>query len=357
MRVLQVIDTLRPGGAERMAVNIANLLSKEVEMSFLCSTRAEGMLKEKLDEKVDYLFLNKKSSIDILAFFRFRSFIIRNRVDIIHAHSTSWFFPVLTKMTFPKLKLVWHDHYGESELVSERKEPVLKMFSRYFDGVITVNNILKSWAQDNLHVQKIRQINNFVVPEEVNAVGRDFKLKGNKNDFKILCIANLRPQKDHFSLVEAFECLSSETGISLHLIGSDPKTDYSRKLLERINASSKKESVFYYGSINRIADAIAQADLGVLASRSEGLPLVLLEYGIQGLPVVCTDVGQNKEVVGDFGKLVPPGNPDLLGRAMEAYFLQPDLRGRDAQEFRHHITKNYSAKSVLPEIMQFYREI
>lgn len=357
MRVLQIIDTLRPGGAERMAVNIANLLSSEVEKSFLCSTRAEGMLKEKLDEKVEYLFLNKKNSIDVRAFLRLRSFIIRNRVDLIHAHSTSWFFSILIKLNFPKLKLVWHDHYGESESVLERKESLLKMFSRYFDGVITVNSVLKHWVQDNLHVKKIRQINNFVVAEEVNVSASDFRLKGNKNDFKILCIANLRPQKDHFSLLEAFECLSSEAGISLHLIGGDPKTDYSRKLLEIINASSKKESVFYYGSIYKVADAIAQADLGVLASRSEGLPLVLLEYGIQGLPVVCTDVGQNKEVIGNCGKLVPPGNSALLALAMENYISKPDLREKNGEKFRYRVIKNYSSKSVLPKIMEFYRVI
>ena len=52
MRVIQVIDTLQPGGAEKMAVNIANLISKEVEKSFLCCTRKQrACLKEELNAK------------------------------------------------------------------------------------------------------------------------------------------------------------------------------------------------------------------------------------------------------------------------------------------------------------------
>ena len=276
---------------------------------------------------------------------------------IIHAHSTSWFFSVLIKLTVPGLKMVWHDHYGDSELVSERKEPVLRLFSGYFDGIITVNDLLKDWAQQNLRVKRVRQINNFVVPEEINPSANNFRLKGKENDFRILCVANLRPQKDHFSLIEAFECLSSGAGTSLHLIGGDPKTDYSRKLLERIDSSSKKEFVFYYGSLPKVAGAIAQADLGVLSSRSEGLPLVLLECGMQGLPVVCTDVGQNKEVVGNCGKLVPPGDSALLARAIETYYFHPELRKKDGQRFQNRINENYSAGSISPKIIDFYFEI
>ena len=357
MRVLQVIDTLRPGGAERMAVNIANLLCEQVDRSFLCCTRDAGALKEQLDPQVGFISLKKKHSLDLRAFYKLRRFIIKNEIDLVHAHSTSWFFSVLVKLTLPDLKLVWHDHYGESESLSKRKEPVLKLLSGYFDGVITVNDLLKGWVENNLGVKRVRQINNFVVPPRTNSFGKNLRLKGDVNDFKIICIANLRPQKDHLTLIEAFECLSSGLGISLHLIGGDPGNDYSRKVLQRISSSSRKDSIFYYGSISAATALIEQADLGVLASRSEGLPLVLLEYGLQALPVVCTDVGQNREVVADFGKIVSPGNPSFLAKAMETYVFQPDLRIKDGEWLRKRIYANYSAKAVLPEIIDFYREI
>ncbi|HET7360923.1 MAG TPA: hypothetical protein VFI78_03235, partial [Salinimicrobium sp.] len=80
MKVLQLIDSLRPGGAEQMAVSYANALSSQIDASFLCCTRKEGLLKEKLMPKAEYLFLNKKSSLDPKAFFKFRNFVKKNKI-------------------------------------------------------------------------------------------------------------------------------------------------------------------------------------------------------------------------------------------------------------------------------------
>ncbi len=72
MRVLQLIDSLRPGGAERMAVSYANLLHKKEQGSYICCTRGEGELKDQLSPEIGYLFLNKRSTLDIKAVTKLR---------------------------------------------------------------------------------------------------------------------------------------------------------------------------------------------------------------------------------------------------------------------------------------------
>ena len=75
MRILQLIDSLEAGGAERMAVNYANALATTLEFSSLVATRKEGPLLGEIDSKVIYLFLNKKNiSLHILLFFLFDPF-------------------------------------------------------------------------------------------------------------------------------------------------------------------------------------------------------------------------------------------------------------------------------------------
>ena len=59
IHVIQLIDSLEPGGAERMAVTIANGLTEQVAFSGLVTTRLEGGLKSTINEKVGYAFLNK----------------------------------------------------------------------------------------------------------------------------------------------------------------------------------------------------------------------------------------------------------------------------------------------------------
>ncbi len=68
MRVLQLIDSLRSGGAERMSVNYANALARRMDGSYLCCTRKEGLLKKQLAPEVGYLFLNRQGTLDLKAF-------------------------------------------------------------------------------------------------------------------------------------------------------------------------------------------------------------------------------------------------------------------------------------------------
>ena len=70
MRIVQIIDSLEIGGAERMAVNYANVLSEKTEFSGLIASRKEGLIISELIDGVSYLFLKKKKKIDVKAVFR-----------------------------------------------------------------------------------------------------------------------------------------------------------------------------------------------------------------------------------------------------------------------------------------------
>ncbi|MGY8885791.1 MAG: glycosyltransferase, partial [Flavobacteriales bacterium] len=103
MRVLQLIDSLETGGAERMAVNYANELADHIEASFVCATRKEGLLKMTIDSRVEYLFLKKKNTLDIRAILRLFKFVSKNKIDVIHTHSSSFFYGTILKFFKPKL--------------------------------------------------------------------------------------------------------------------------------------------------------------------------------------------------------------------------------------------------------------
>ena len=76
MRVVQMIDSLDSGGAERMAVTFANELVDKVAFSGLVTTREEGNLKETIDVNVSYLFLNKKSCLDYETGFKYKLILL-----------------------------------------------------------------------------------------------------------------------------------------------------------------------------------------------------------------------------------------------------------------------------------------
>ena len=124
MRILQIIDSLEIGGAEKMAINYANALAENIEFSGLIATRKEGYLKSQLSNKVHYLFLNRKSTIDFKAILRLRKYCKENKIDFLQAHSSSFFTAFLVKLCYFKINIIWHDHNGLSEFISKRKSLV-----------------------------------------------------------------------------------------------------------------------------------------------------------------------------------------------------------------------------------------
>ena len=105
LRVLQIIDTLNAGGAERMAVQIANGLVDKTGFSGLCCTREEGVLKDSLSHKVNYLFAKKNKIIDFSALKTVLRFCKKNEITILHAHSTSYIFAIQLKILKDIMKI------------------------------------------------------------------------------------------------------------------------------------------------------------------------------------------------------------------------------------------------------------
>ena len=357
MRVLQLIDSLRPGGAEKMSVTYAKALSKRIDSSYLCCTRLEGMLKGQLSPQVGYLFLGKKYTLDVQAFWKLRQYVKKNRIDILQAHSSSWFLALLVKLSLPQLTLVWHDHFGR--VLEQRQAGILKPGSKYFDGIISVNKNLEQWAQENLSCRRAQYFPNFLPETKGDGSNAEpdppVEMSGS---FKIICVANLRPQKDHLTLLEAFHIFSEEKEeISLHLVGKNWEDDYSEEIKKYIRDQNLEERVFLHGEQREISGFLAYADIGVLSSSSEGLPVALLEYGMAGLPVICTRVGECEWVIGEDGILVSPGNPQELTLALQSYFDNPILAKGCASRFQKKIEREYSEEAVFPEVISFFKRI
>jgi glycosyltransferase involved in cell wall biosynthesis len=354
LKVIQLIDSLNPGGAEMMAVNIANGLAEKGIKSYICATRLEGDLKEKLSNRVGYLFLNKQSALDLKAILKLRRFIKRNQISIIHAHSSSYFIAVLMKLVSPKLKIFWHDHYGNSENLKDRTKFPLKLMSNLFDGVISVNEKLERWTAQNLNVKNVYVLSNFASFN--STIPKITFLEGNENK-RIICLANLRKQKDHINLLKAFtNVYKKKRDWTLHLVGIDLKDNYSDSIKLFINKYQLTNSVFLYGSREDIESILKQATIGVLSSKSEGLPVALLEYGLAKLPVVVTDVGDCANVILDEvnGLVVLPNNSKQLEEAILKQIAHKNSAKIMGEKLFETVVSKFSKEKYISKLIKIY---
>ncbi|QXP61698.1 glycosyltransferase [Olleya sp. HaHaR_3_96] len=353
MRVLQLIDSLEAGGAERVAVNYANGLLNHIEASYLCTTRAEGLLKHSLKKEVGYLYLKRTKTVDFKAIRTLSKFINTNGITIIHAHASSYFLATLIKVLNPKLKLVWHDHYGKSEFLDERPKGVLKYCSRFFNYVFSVNSKLENWAKINLKAKTVRYLPNYAV---VNNTPLITKLKGEAGK-RMVCLANLRPQKDHLNVLHAFKLVVAHyPDWTLHLIGKDFEDAYSKNISDFIMEAGLEQQVFLYGSCLDTSAILKRCDIGVLSSRSEGLPLALLEYGLSDLAVVATDVGECNRIIKNkvTGLLVASENHECLSEALLVFIEDVNLRTACSLGLNNQVKTYFSEDSTIDTIVNTY---
>ncbi|WP_243472450.1 glycosyltransferase family 4 protein [Winogradskyella sp. MH6] len=354
---IQIIDSLDVGGAERVAVNYANGLLGFVNSSHICVTRKEGPLKPSIEKQVGYVFLNKKSRLDISAILKLRKYITSKKINLIHAHSSSFFIAFLIKLTLPRIKIVWHDHYGKSEFLSSRPKFSLKIASIFFDQIFSVNQKLKQWSIDNLFCNKVDYIKNFPVLKNSNS--DTTKIYGNEGK-RIVCLANLREQKNHLQLLNAFKIVVEHyPDWTLHCVGKNFGDDYSKIFFNRIDALELKNNVFFYDSKKDILNILNQMDIAVLVSKSEGLPLALLEYGLSNLPVICTNVGDCGKLIPDitYGVLLDDDNATLIAKEIIGLIENKDFRQKISIAFNKKIIEEYSEEKILVDILNKYNLI
>lgn len=355
--ILQMVEHLLPGGAERMAVNISNLLFENGYTVVLCPTRAKGALESDVLPGVKLKCLNKQSFFDFIAFWKLFLIVKQDEIDIIHAHSSSVVWACFVKLLFPNVKIIWHDHYG-SRQTDKKSNVVYRQLSPIISGIITVNDKLKIWSIQNMRIANkgnIVCLNNFPVLSS-------YYKKNRLNEINILLLSNLRKEKDHLNFLHAFASIKDKLesyNVKVFFAGMYWQDDYYKQLNDFIHENQISDYIQFLGSINNVSELLSNSDIGVICSVFEGLPVSLLEYGLAGLPVVVTNVGQCAEVVdnGNAGIVVPPSDPQALAEALLTYIHKPEMRESFGVKLKHRVESAYGAGKFMEEYKKLIESV
>ena len=139
----------------------------------------------------------------------------------------------------------------------------------------------------------------------------------------VVAVGKLNRSKDFSTLLEAFARLQSSGGVRLIVLGEGRQRKSLLSLARRLGIENH---VDFPGFVENPYAYLARADLFVLSSKNEALPTVLIEAMACGCPVVSTDCAFGpREILndGEFGTLVPVGDPIALGDAMVEALQKP----------------------------------
>ena len=172
---------------------------------------------------------------------------------------------------------------------------------------------------------------------------------------RFIVVANLRPEKNHETLLAAVAALREEyPEVEVQIVGDGPR----RRELETLACHRGiAANVTFLGHREDVPALLAAADAFVLPSRSEAFPNSAIEAMAAGLPVVASAVGGLLDLIehGRTGLLVPPGEPDALAAAMRSVVRNPARAAALGAAARADVQQRYSFDRMVSAFEHLYR--
>jgi glycosyltransferase involved in cell wall biosynthesis len=168
----------------------------------------------------------------------------------------------------------------------------------------------------------------------------------------IAAVGRLKAPKDFLTLVRALALV--EDRFRCVIIGEGPDRDLIEDEIDRLALRGK---VALLGERHDALELLRSADVFVLATRSEAMPMSVLEAMAAGLPVVASRVGGIPEVVVDeqTGLLVPPADPAALASAIARMLGDPDARGAFGARGQERVRTTFSLERFRSDHLDAYQ--
>ena len=343
MRILQLITRSDLGGAQSVVVNLANKLCEEHEV-IVVAGEGDGKMWELLDLSVkreEFSFLRRALSPinDIRTLFRLVCLYWKYRPDIVHLHSSK--VGILGRIAFPESKIVYTVHGFDSIRIAYRRYlPLERSLQGRCKAIVGVSK----YDGRNLQEEGIQR-NVRVVYNGISApcgLGHDpfTGMKGYAR--KVLCIARLSPPKKIDLFLEVATRLPRYAFI---WIGN--QYEYTQ---------GYPSNVFFMGSLPNAGAYNEYADLFMLSSNYEGLPMTIIEAMSFGKPVVASNVGGISEIVvnGENGYTVE-NVPDIFAEKIEYILENDDIYNHFSRNALERFKKDLTVDKMTVEYLKIYK--
>lgn len=288
MKILQIIDSLAVGGAERVMVDIANILDDNNYKNTVLAISASGAMRDKLNDEVEVIFLEMTSKFQIEKWFRLYKII--SQYDVLHVHMRHNLKVVaLTKAIFGfRQKIIFHDHFGKIK-VDKSASWFLKKVIQGADQYVGVSSELSDWAREvcELPGDKIHTMTNIVRRQNVKIASNH-----SKAPFRLVLVANFHYIKNIEFAIHLVEYLNQNGHYTLDVYGQKNDEDYYNRLETLIEEKGLRDKIRLITNCSNVQPELHQYDLGIHTSKSETGPLVLMEFISQNLPFLCFETGQ-----------------------------------------------------------------
>lgn len=363
LRVLVGLESSGPGGAENMVVALASGLVGLGHEAMIVTDTPGWMTERAEAEKLPVWIETQGPGVDLRWILRLARRMRRERIQVFHSHEFSmnvfggaaaWLARV------PHVVTIHGRHYVAD---APRRIGAYRLLRRLGVPVVAVSNDLRGYLTKGfgLDTDALELVHNGIslpeVPARDAAQRAAFRLEARRAlglpsmGPLLVCVGNLYPVKGHDTLVRALPQLPN---VQVAIAGRGEQEKSLHMLATELGVS---ERLHLLGLRDDVTSVLAAADVFVHPSRSEGLPLAVLEAMGQRLPIVASRVGGIPEAIEDgrSGVLVAPEDPAALADALSRILDAPERAASLAREARARAEAEFSIDVMLSRYVVLYR--
>lgn len=335
-----------------------------------CSQQRIEEFKKELSElgityyHIDFARNITKIFTNIKAYKQIKNLMATNKYEFVHCHSPIGGACGRLAAHWTKTKVIYTAHgfhfYKGAPLINWLLYyPVEQFLARYTDVLITINK------EDYQRAQKFKAGKVVYVP----GIGVDIKrfrdvlvdrdkkrneLGVSNEAFVILSVGEINKNKNHEVIIRAIAKLNKPY-ICYIICGQGDREIYLKKLAISLGVANK---VKFFGFRNDIAEIYKIADVFVFPSFREGLPVSVMEAMASGLPIICSNIRGNTDLIeeGKGGYLIKPNDINGFIKSISLLIQNATLR-ETIGNYNHEAIRNYDLKKVTLKIMSLYESV
>lgn len=333
MRVLVVNETFNLGGAETMALELANALSA-IPGNQVVFASADGILLNRLERGIRYFPITHYKHLNIFRlYFEFKRIVQELKPDVIHPQGATIgiIAGIVARICSPRTKVVITHHSSGFTRVPVGLANFL--FKSFADACIAISKAkYDSFIQNGFRKEKIFLIPNFINQAYLLSQATDKNVSALKDSIGVLpgerivvgagrLIAGKR--FDIFIRTLA-ECVQQDSKIKILgiILGDGPERKYLQEMIDQMNFPNLRVKLLGFQS--NVAVYFRMADVFLFPSEHpEVLPMCLIEATALGVPVVCSNI---------------PGNNDIIENAFNGFLV--DIKKKDYSTFILHLLQD-----------------
>ncbi|MFH1507984.1 MAG: glycosyltransferase [Candidatus Omnitrophota bacterium] len=366
-KVLYVHNSLGLGGAQSVRYLFLKHLDRDLLDVSICCLGEKGSFGDKIERlgyRVD-VFNQPYGLLDFSVTLRLYNYLKKNRFDIVHSSLFYANYHSALAGRMAKVPYLISEEHGEHKVHFKKRHFIYRLISRQVAGmsdkVLCCSDYIK---QGVCQAYKIKEDKTVVLKNliedkrlEIKRAREEVRRELNipADSFVMVNVASLYWIKNQKVLIDALRHISLKH-IFLVLAGDGP----SRAELE---VFARKQGVFerarFLGWREDVADILNAADVFVLPSLSEGLPICLLEAMSVGLPCIASCVGGIKEILNDGvnGIMIRPAGSDDLIEALNRIINNRDIGSKMGLAARNFVADNFQPQDYIQGVLGLYNRL